>query len=200
MYIAQNGPVRMRDVEHAFVVTKKLSRPTLYRYRTQLVAQGKLQVHAVPGHPPYNTYSVPKHHQAAINALQRVQNATPLLGKWLDEIPWEDGPRDVYVTDVKQKVLWTNDDTGATLILLKSPADPRPAGHRHLHPDANQWSFGFAGEAIEAGVPWTFYGSTGYIPKGTPHGPAITTKDTLCLVFWDGPRTYIIIENDDADI
>ena len=183
----------MRDLEQAFVVTKKLSRPTLYRYRKQLIAQSKIQVHSNPGQPSYNTYSVPGYHHKAIELLQLSTKFPFSMNKRLEDIPWERSS--FHITEVKEKVLWTNDDTGATMILLKSPVDPRPAGYRHLHPDANQWTFGLAGEAIDHNGKWAFQGSTGFIPKGIAHGPSITTKETLCLVFWDGPRTYTIVED-----
>jgi hypothetical protein len=184
----------MRDLEKAFVATKKLSRPTLYRYRKQLLNQGKIQVKSEHGYPPHNVYFVPGHHHKAIEILQLSTQLPIVMVKQLENIPWIHSS--FYVTDVKEKVIWTNDETGATMILLKSPVDPRPAGHRHIHPKANQWSFGLAGEAIDDNGKWAFQGSTSFIPKGVPHGPAITTKETLALVFWDGPRTYTIIDDD----
>jgi hypothetical protein len=76
--------------------------------------------------------------------IELLQNRTAfpqINDQRLEDIPWEDGPREVHVTDVKQKVLWINDDTDASCILLKSPADPRHAVRRYIHPNANQWSY-----------------------------------------------------------
>jgi len=196
IYIYDRGLVRMRDLEQAFVATRKISRPTLYRYKRRLEAEGKIQAHPTPGHPPYNTYSVPEHHHQVLNLLRYGNPFALMTGKRLENIPWEDGPEGFYITDVKQKVLWRNEETGATMILLKSPADDRPADPLHFHPHANQWSFGLEGEGIEQdGEWWAFKGSTGYIPKGRPHGGAVIVKESLALVFWDGPRTSVIIDD-----
>lgn len=98
---------------------------------------------------------------------------------------------------MKQKILHVNPDTGASIILLKSPADPRPADVLHIHPSANQWSYGLEGEAVTPdGTRWLFKDTVGFIPKGTPHGGDVITKASLALVFWDGPRTYTVIDDD----
>jgi hypothetical protein len=196
IYIYQHGTVRTRELERAFVATRQMARSTLYRYKQQLLTEGKIHARSVQGRPPYNLYSVPSHHHTAIQLLQHGTAFPPIDIQKLDDIPWEDAPRDVFVTDVKQKVLWRNDATGATLILLKSPASSGITDRRHFHPDANQWSFGLKGEAIDEQGKWTFQGSAGYIPKGQPHGPSTVTKDALSFVFWDGPRTYTIIDDD----
>jgi hypothetical protein len=176
-----------------------MARATLYRYKQQLLNDGKIHAQSIPGRPPYNLYSVPTHHHPAIELLQHGTAFPQIDHQHLDDIPWEDAPRDVFVTDVKQKVLWHNDATGATLILLKSPASSGITDRRHFHPDANQWSFGLAGEAIDDNGKWTFLGAVGYNPKGQPHGPSRVTKDSLSFVFWDGPRTYVIVDKDPID-
>jgi hypothetical protein len=197
IYIFQHGSVRMRDLEQAFVQTKKLSRTTLYRYRRQLSAQGKIRVHSNPGQPPYNTYWVPSEHHPALQVLLQLNHFPQSFAVHLDEIPWEDAPRDVFLTNVKQKTLHVNPDTGASIILLKSPADPRPADVLHVHPSANQWSYGLEGEAVTPdGTRWLFKDNVDFVPKGTPHGGDVITKASLALVFWAGPRTYSIIDDD----
>ena len=83
-----------------------------------------------------------------------------------------------------------------TFISLKSPADPQPTDPLHVHPHANQWSYGLEGEAMTPdGTRWLFKDNVGFLPKGTPHGGDVITKASLCLVFWDGPRTYTIIDD-----
>ena len=52
-----------------------------------------------------------------------------------NEIEWEDTPRGYYLTDVKQKVLWEDPKTGATLALVKFPKGV--ADKIHSHPEAN---------------------------------------------------------------
>jgi hypothetical protein len=48
------------------------------------------------------------------------------------------------LTDVKQKTLWEDKKSGATLALLKFP--PGVADKVQSHPEANQISIGFSGE------------------------------------------------------
>jgi hypothetical protein len=184
----------MRDLQQAFVETKKLSRPTLYRYRKQLVEQGKIQVQSISGHPPYNVYSVPSEHHPVVNVLQDLSYSPFNLGIDLDEIPWEDIPNDIG-TPSRQKVIYKNPKTGATMILLNAPEGARD--YRHIHLEANQWSYGIQGEAVrQNGTQWRLKNSVGYYPIGMPHRGDSVTKETLCLVFWDGPPTYTIVEND----
>ena len=199
IYIYQQGTVRTRDLEQAFVATRKMARATLYRYKQQLLTEGKIRTRSVPGRPPHNLYSVPPEHHPAIRVLLHLNHIPLRFAAHLDEIPWENTPRDVFLTDVKQKVFYTNPETGASLILLRSPADPRPADALHVHPDANQWSYGLEGEAVTPdGSRWLFKDNVGYIPKGTPHGGDVITKTSLCLVFWDGPRTYTLLEDENT--
>ena len=39
----------------------------------------------------------------------------------LEAMEWEDAPKGYYLTDVKRKVLWVDEETGATWVLLKFP-------------------------------------------------------------------------------
>jgi hypothetical protein len=127
--------------------------------------------------------------------LQQLNYSPYNLGIDLDDIPWEELPRDIFkIGDTRvraggrQKVIYTDPKTGATMILLNAPkgvSDPR-----HIHLEANQWSFGIDGECVSyTGTTWQLKNSVGYYPKGMPHGGDTVIKDTLCLVFWDGPRT-----------
>ena len=51
------------------------------------------------------------------------------------DIEWEDSQRGYYLTQVKQKVLWEDRKTGATLVLVKFP--PGVADKIHSHPEAD---------------------------------------------------------------
>ena len=53
------------------------------------------------------------------------------------KLEWEDPPRGYYITDVKQKVLWENLETGAMMALVKFPNGV--ADEIHSHPHANQF-------------------------------------------------------------
>jgi DNA-binding PadR family transcriptional regulator len=77
----------MRDMERAFVTTKKISRPTMYRYKKRLESEGKIQARPMPGHPPYNTYSVPERHHQVIKLLLQGNQFTRILGKMHEGVP-----------------------------------------------------------------------------------------------------------------
>ena len=82
---------------------------------------------------------------------------------------WKDPPKDAYLTDVKEKVLWQDEQTGACFVLFQWPVGI--LDERHKHPDANQYIFGLDGE-IEgpAGQHMPINGMFMMIPKGTVHG------------------------------
>ena len=182
----------MRDLQQVFVVTKKLSRPTLYRYRKQLVDQGKIQVQSVSGHPPYNVYSVPFQHHPVVRVFQQFNYSPDNLGVDLENIPWVDLSPEL---GGRRKSIYKNSTTGAELILTNAPAGAHD--FRHVHLQANQWSFGLSGEAIrQDGTIWQFKNSLGYYPKGMPHGGDTITKESLCLTFYDGPKIPTPIDDD----
>jgi hypothetical protein len=192
IYIFKHGPVRMRDLQQVFVATKKLSRPTLYRYRKQLVDQGKIQVQSVAGNPPFNIYSVPFQHHPIVQVFQQFNYSPDNLGLDLDDIPWKGLTPEL---NGRRKFIHMDPTTGAELILINAPKGVH--GRAHVHLQANQWSFGLYGEAIrQDGTIWQFKNSIGYYPKGMPHGDGIITKESLCLTFYDGPKTATLIDND----
>jgi quercetin dioxygenase-like cupin family protein len=106
----------------------------------------------------------------------------------LEDIEWEDPPRGYYLTDVKQKVLWEDKETGATLALVKFPVGV--ADKIHSHPEATQITIGLSGEMlmppdnkpmkIEPNMVVT-------ATKGGKHGASHVTKESIVLFFWDGP-------------
>lgn len=102
------------------------------------------------------------------------------------KLDWEDPPRGYYLTDVKQKVLWKDEKTGATMALIKFPVGV--ADEIHAHPEANQFIFCLEGEVEdEEGNRMPMDGHFGYTPKGVKHGASKVTKESLLLFFWDGP-------------
>ena len=63
-----------------------------------------------------------------------------------NELEWSGPSRGYYKTDVKQKVLYRDEETGALLALVKFPKGL--ADDIHSHPKANQHVFWLKGEMI----------------------------------------------------
>ena len=103
-----------------------------------------------------------------------------------NEIEWEDTPRGYYLTDVKQKTLWKDEKTGATLALIKFPEGV--ADKIHSHPEANQIVLGLSGEMEmpDGSLTPVSPNSVYLFDKGEKHGATMVTKDVLTLFFWDG--------------
>ena len=105
-----------------------------------------------------------------------------------DDIEWEDTPRGYYLTDVKQKVLWEDPETGATLALVKFPKGV--ADKIHSHPEANQITIGLTGGLLMPpnNVPMKLVPNmAATAPKGGKHGATEFTEESIILFFWDGP-------------
>ena len=112
-----------------------------------------------------------------------------------NEIEWEDTPRGYYLTDVKQKVLWEDPKTGATLALVKFPKGV--ADKIHSHPEATQITIGLSGElkmSPEAEPMRVEPNMVVTAPKGGKHGATDFTEESIVLFFWDGPPKPIIHE------
>ena len=114
--------------------------------------------------------------------------------KWLEELEWEDPPRGYYLSNVKQKLLWKNEETGATWVLMKFPKGV--ADKLHTHPEANQFFFPLSGEVeMEDGRILELKGNLTSIElKGQKHGRTNFTKETIALHFWDGPPKPKVVE------
>ena len=112
-----------------------------------------------------------------------------------NEIEWEDTPRGYYLTDVKQKVLWEDPKTGATLALVKFPKGV--ADKIHSHPEAKQITIGLSGalkmspEAEPMKVEPTMVVTS---QKGGMHGATDFTEESIVLFFWDGSPKPLIHE------
>jgi quercetin dioxygenase-like cupin family protein len=111
------------------------------------------------------------------------------------DIEWEDPPRGYYLTKVKQKVLWEDKNTGATLALVKFPEGV--ADRTHSHPEANQTAIGLSGEIEmppdKVTAPLRADMAI-MIPKGEKHGATRFTKEGIVLFFWDGSPKPLIEE------
>ena len=105
------------------------------------------------------------------------------------QMEWEDPPRERshhYLTDVKQKTLWFNKETGATWALVKFPIGI--ADKLHIHPKANQLTLPLSGEVeMPDGDLFQFDKPPGafILEKGESHGRTNFTKETLIIFYWD---------------
>ena len=111
-----------------------------------------------------------------------------------EDVEWEPTPRGYYLTDVKQKTLWKNEETGATIALIKFP--PGIADKLHTHPEANQLAFGLSG-AINTpnGVVHPDGTNLNITKKGEIHGKGSFAEETIALFYWDGsPKPEVVEE------
>jgi oxalate decarboxylase/phosphoglucose isomerase-like protein (cupin superfamily) len=192
IYIYKNGPVRAKDLEQAFVHTKQLSRGTLYKYKRLLEQEGKIQATPVYKRPLYNIFSVPEQHHQEVEVLKQLQEFSKPLFYNTHDREWVDAPKGYYLTDVKQKILWHDNDSGAMAVLIKLP--PGISETVHYHPYANQWGLGLYGESEQTdGTLLSFNGTFSYMPQGEPHAAGQLTKESMVFIYWDGPRTKISI-------
>jgi hypothetical protein len=207
LYIYEQGEVRTRDIARAFVATKRLSRGTMYKYKRLLEAEGKIQAKPVVSRPPHNVYYVPTRFYRQLEALKQYKQLASKNHRHIEQLDgfvsdsrttsldinsmkWEDAPEGRFFTKVQQKILWQNVETGAVLVLQK--AQPGIAEAKHYHPDANQWAVVLSGECeLPNGLRIPTESLFGYIPKGVPHIYPKITKESVSLVFYDGPRTKV---------
>ena len=108
-------------------------------------------------------------------------------------LDWEDPPRGYYITDVKEKVIWEEERTGAKMVLIKFPVGI--ADKLHSHPESDQFTYGLSGEAETGdGQKISMDGRFFYFPKGETHGATKITKETIALFYWDGPSIPKVID------
>jgi hypothetical protein len=133
---------------------------------------------------------VPKRHHQEVKLLQQYKILTNNTFLNIDEIPWEDPPDGMYLTNVQHKVLWKDTVTGAKMVLSKAPVGiPEPV---HIHPHANEWGFGITGELETVdGRHLAVDKLFSFVPKGERSGVCRVTKELVLLIYWDGPPTKI---------
>jgi hypothetical protein len=194
IYIYENGDVRTRDLEAQFVKTKQIARGTMYKYKRQLELEGKIQAKPVQSRPPYNLYFVPKRFHKRVEALKQYKSL-PLTYDVSNAgaLEWTDAPKGMYLTAVKEKILWHDEKTGAIMTLNKFPpglyASPR------IRPKANAWFYTISGEAeLPDGRKGSNKGFYGFLPKGVTEIGVKLTKETLVFTFYDGPRDIIEVQ------
>lgn len=83
--------------------------------------------------------------------------------------------------------LWTNEDTEATISLVKfDQGSGIPEPHKHA---SNQFMFCLSGEYVYTATntvlkPGSFY----WNPKGNVHGPTVAREDSVLVEIYDGPH------------
>jgi hypothetical protein len=95
-----------------------------------------------------------------------------------DQMEWTNPPRDYYLSDVKEKVLYHDPETGFKIALIKAPVGVMDKLHKHS--EANQFVFALTGDRK-----WTF----SYTPKSEVHGGSDIKEEVVGLFIWDGPPT-----------
>jgi hypothetical protein len=194
LYIYEHGPVRSKDLEREFVAPKRVSRATMYKYKRQLEAQGKIERRTIMDRPPHYVYFVPDHYRQEVMLLQQYKQMPNNTFFNIDAIPWTDPPDGMYLTKVRHKILWNDPVTGALMVLSKSPVGiPEPI---HIHPHANEWCLGLAGELETVdGQRLVMDNTFSFVPKGVRSGVCRVTKELLILIYWDGPITKIAVSD-----
>lgn len=100
-----------------------------------------------------------------------------------EDMEWVDKSLD----GLSQKRLWEDNDTGASIVLIKfEKGSGIPAAHVH---SSNQFMFCLSGEYryIPTGTtlrPGDFY----WNPKGSTHGPTVADETSVLLEIYDGPH------------
>ena len=104
--------------------------------------------------------------------------------KFPEEMEWTDPPRDYYLSDVKEKVLFVNPETGAKIAILKAPVGVMDKLHKHS--EANQFTLVLEGEGRSK---WAF----GYTPKGEVHGNSEVKNEAIACARAKREMNIIVI-------
>ncbi|ROO83065.1 ChrR-like protein with cupin domain [Actinocorallia herbida] len=94
---------------------------------------------------------------------------------------------DKTLEGLSHKPLWRNDDTGASISLVRfKKGSGIPSRHSHA---SNQFMFCLSGRYtyVPTGLTLT-QGSFYWNPKGSLHGPTHADEDTVLLEIYDGPH------------
>jgi quercetin dioxygenase-like cupin family protein len=98
-------------------------------------------------------------------------------------LPWAEKT----LQGLSQKVLWRNDDTGASITLVRFlKGSGIPSRHSHA---SNQFMFCLSGRYTYLPTQLTLTtGSFYWNPQGSLHGPTRAEEETVLLEFYDGPH------------
>jgi 2,4'-dihydroxyacetophenone dioxygenase len=125
-------------------------------------------------------------HHASASEVTMIAQGAPKLEEILiqsESVAW----REKSLKGVHEKMLWRNEETGASIALIKfdkGAGIPQPHSHA-----SNQFMFCLKGryEYTATGVVLSagcFYAN----PKGHVHGPAIAHEETVVIEIYDGPH------------
>ena len=113
------------------------------------------------------------------------------------DVEWERAPN--FVNNIQRKVLWKDEQTGASFAILRIPKGAYSLEQApHSHPYANQFTFRLSGEielpdGTRIAVSEGDYGFD-YCPKDKKHGSmqkvTKVLKDFVYLHYWDGPDDW----------
>ncbi|AWB94807.1 cupin [Agromyces badenianii] len=94
---------------------------------------------------------------------------------------------DKTLEGLSQKALWRNEDTGASITLVRFlKGSGIPSRHSHA---SNQFMFCLAGRYTYLPTDITLTpGSFYWNPRGSLHGPTFAEEDTVLLEVYDGPH------------
>ena len=113
-----------------------------------------------------------------------------------EEVEWDRAPN--FVNNVRRKVLWKDEKTGATFAILNMPKGVYTAQTPHSHPKASQFTFILSGEirlpnGIRISHKKDDYGFR-YSPIKEEHGKSPegmkVNEDFIYLHYWDGPDDW----------
>lgn len=99
------------------------------------------------------------------------------------EMEW----RDKSLPGLSEKMLWRNEETGASIALIrfkKGCSIPKPHSHasnQFMYCLSGRYEYTSTGVVLEAG---SFYCN----PVGNVHGPTLAHEDTVVLEIYDGPH------------
>jgi quercetin dioxygenase-like cupin family protein len=136
-----------------------------------------------------NNLSEPAAYSGAAPDGSREQGEGEVMGRFreillqLDDLEWVDKT----LAGLSQKMLWRDDETGASIALVKFEEGAGvPSRHSHA---SNQFMFCVAGRYtyLPTGItltPGTFY----WNPKGSLHGPTRAEETSVLLEIYDGPH------------
>jgi len=119
-----------------------------------------------------------------------------------EEVEWKKAPN--FVNNIQRKVLWKNEETGASFAILKAPKGEYLEQNPHCHPHANQFTFRLSGEmelldGTKISISKDNY-MFGYCPKDEMHGSVSegleVLEDVIYLHYWDGPDDWADMEGE----
>jgi quercetin dioxygenase-like cupin family protein len=110
----------------------------------------------------------------------------PDLGEILiqsEEMPW----REKSLKGISEKMMWRDEDTGASIALIKFDAGAGiPEPHKHA---SNQFMFCLSGRYEYTSTGVTLEAGSFYCnPKGNVHGPTVAREETVVVEIYDGPH------------